>query len=186
MRVQFSYDREELVDATLRGLRRSKTFRSVGLQGMIFGTVFCLLGIYVVFIVLLQNPYLAVITAVVSTLANVALFPTIHDNGARRRLRKFAKEQFGEQNSFTCEVELTPQEVRITQDRNQAVIEWKQLEEVVVTADSVDIFSKLGGIVVRDRAFDSPAKKEAFIELARNYLAASRNSTNEEIRSNDA
>lgn len=186
MRVQFSYDQEEMVDATMRVLRRSKTFRSVGWQGMIFATLFCLLGIYVVFMVLLQNPYLAVITAVVSTLTNVVLLRSFHEHGAKKRLRKFFREQFGEQNSFTCDVELTPQEVRITQDRNQAVYEWTSVEEIVVTADSVDIFAKLGGIVVRDRAFESPDAREAFIAFARNYLATSHNSTNEEIRSHDA
>jgi Flp pilus assembly protein TadB len=99
MRVQFSYDQEEMVDATIRFLRRSKTFRSVGWQGMIFATLFCLLGIYVVFMVVLQNPYLAVITAVVSTLTNVVLLRTLHERGAEKRLRKFFREQYGEQNS---------------------------------------------------------------------------------------
>jgi hypothetical protein len=185
MRVQFTYDQEDIVDTTFRVLRRSKTFRALRWQGIILPMLICV-GIPVVFFIVLKNPYLAVITAVVSLLTVIALYPSIHDQTIKKRLRKFSKEQFGDRNSFTCEVELTPDVVRFVGDHFQTEYEWTSVDEIAVTEDSVDIFSRLGGMVVRNRAFESPEAREEFIALAGSYFAASRDSTNEEIRSNDA
>src|SRR5688572_7593420 len=101
MRVQFSYDQEEMVDASIRFLRRSKTIRSARWRAMIFINLLCWGLAYVVFILLLKNPYLAVMTIIVSTLLGFVMYPSLHEHEIRKRLRKLYKEQYGEQNSFT-------------------------------------------------------------------------------------
>src|SRR5215210_4068592 len=134
MRVQFTYDQEDIVDATFRVLRRSKTFRTLRWQGIILPMLICL-GIPFVFFIVLKNPYLAVITAVVSPLTVIALYPGFHEHTVKKRLRKFSKEQFGDRDSFTCEVELTPDVVRFVGDHFQTEYEWKSVDEIVVTKD---------------------------------------------------
>jgi hypothetical protein len=186
MRVQFTYDKEDMVDANLRFLRRSKTIKSARWQGMLFTALLCWGLFYVVFMLLLKNPYLFVITAVVMGVAIIALYPLTYENGIRKRLRKLFDEQLADQNTFTCEVELTPEEVRITQDRSRNVYDWKSVGDIVVTNDSVDLFLPMGDLVIRNRAFASSGAREEFIDLARSYLAASRSKTDGPIRSNDA
>ena len=114
------------------------------------------------------------------------LWRKIHERAIEKRLRRLYQESFGDKNSFHCEVELTPDEIRIRGDHTQTVYEWKLVEEVVATHDSVDIFTRSGGVVVRNRAFQSLSDRDEFVALAQTYLAGGRSegSDNESIRPN--
>ena len=49
--------------------------------------------------------------------------------------------------------------------------EWTSVEEIVVTDDSVDFFTRNWcGLVVRKRAFQSLTEQWQFVELAKQYL----------------
>jgi hypothetical protein len=52
----------------------------------------------------------------------------------------------------------------------QTITDWRTVEDVVPTSDSVDIFAKEGGCIVRNRAFGSPESRQEFIDLARDYM----------------
>lgn len=179
MRVKFTYSQEDSVDSNLRFLRRSKTFNSSRWQATIFLILFFWLAIYVIFIAFLHNPYLAAIEAVVITVTIAALYPTLHEHATRKRLRRFLKESYGDRNDFQCEVELTAHEIRISQDNTRSLYEWKSVEEIVVSADRVEIFRRAGLVVVRNRAFSSTEERERFIELARRYLRDARSGENQ-------
>ena len=180
MRVEFTYNQKDLIDVNMRILRRSKTVLRGRRQAAIFLIIFFWLAIYVVFISWLGNPYLAVMMLVVSTLTVIALHPISHKHALEKRLRSLCKESYGDRDSFQCEVELTPVEVRIRDENTQTVYEWKSIEEVVLTEDSVDLFTRAGGgVVVRNRAFESPAKRADFIALAQQYLAARHGDTDQ-------
>ncbi|HEY0350182.1 MAG TPA: YcxB family protein [Pyrinomonadaceae bacterium] len=170
MRVQFNYEQKDMVDAALRFLRRSKAVRSWRWKGTILITLFYWLVIYVIFVSFLHNPYLAVIEAVLVAVMVAALYPRWHERATEKRLRRFYKESYGDINIFHCEVELTPQEIRIDGDNTRTVYEWKLVDEIVSTDDSVDIFTRRGGVIVRNRAFESPEERQRFIELARECL----------------
>ena len=76
---------------------------------------------------------------------------------------------------YVCEVELRPEGLWLRQMDKQTIYEWKSLEAVEETADSVDIFSRDGGgAVVRNRAFSSETDRSKFIELLRSGLSESR------------
>ena len=174
MQVKFAYNQADAVDASLRFLRRSKMFYSGRWQATIFLTLFFWLVIYIIFISFLHNPYLAVIEAVGVAVVIAALYPTRHEQATKKRLRRFYKDSFGNRDNFQCEVELTPHEIRIEGDNTRMVYEWKLVEEIVSTEDSVDIFTPSGGVIVRNRAFRSLEQRERFIELAREYLRNAR------------
>ena len=179
MRVKFTYSQEDSVDASLRFLRRSKTFHSGRWQATIFLTLFFWLAIYIIFISFLHNPYLAVIEAVGVAVVIAALYPTRHEQATKKRLRRFYKESYGDRNNFQCEVELTPQEIRIDCDNTRTVYEWKLVDEIVSTKDSVDIFTRSGGVIVRNRAFASPGERQHFIDMAREYSGGARSRENQ-------
>src|SRR2546427_5110408 len=125
MRVQFNYDQKDMVDAALRFLRRSKAVRSWRRKGTIFLTLFYWVVIYLIFVSFLHNPYLAVIEAVGVAVMVAALYPRWHERATEKRLRRLNKESYGDRNNFHCEVELTPQEIRINGDNTRTVYEWK-------------------------------------------------------------
>jgi hypothetical protein len=179
MHVHFTYTQEDAIDANLRFLRRSKTLRSGLWNQIIFLILFSWLLLYVIFISFLKNPYLAVISGVVAALACVALFPALHEREIKKRLRSFIKEQYGEKNAFLCDVELTPQEVRVVGEDCQRAYEWKLVEEIVVMENSVDIFARTGAVIVRNRAFELASQREEFVSMARRYLAAAQKMKNE-------
>src|SRR5256885_11111670 len=163
-----------MVDAALRFLRRSKAARSWRWKGTIFLTLFYWLVIYVIFVSFLHNPYLAAIEAVGVAAIVAALYPGWYERATKKRLRRFYKESYGDRNNFQCEVELIPHEIRIDCDNTRTVYEWKLVDEIVSTEDSVDIFTRSGGVIVRNRAFSSPEERERFIELAREYMSNAR------------
>jgi hypothetical protein len=171
MKVQFTYSQEDLVDASLRFLRRSKTIKRGQWRGMLFTTLFYWLAIYVLFISLLKNPYLAIIEAAGLTALNIALYPTWHERAIKKRLRRFVKEHYGDKNDFTCEVELTPNEVLVKQDNSQTIYPWTSVKEVQPTHDSIDVFAKAGGVIIRNRAFESADQRQRLLESIQDYVA---------------
>lgn len=171
MRVQFTYNQRDLIDANMRRLRRSKTFRSGRWQNTTFLIIFFWLATYVVFVSLLGNPYLAGLMFLFIAVLMIGFYPVFRDRAAEKRLRRFVRESYGDRDAFLCEVELTPLGVRIHNENSDSFFEWKLVEEIEATADSVDIFARIGGVVVRNRAFESNNTREEFIALARGYLA---------------
>ena len=179
MKVQFTYSQEDMVDSTLRFLRRSKTFRSARWKQVVFMTLVCWLGLYVVFISFLGNPYLAVITGVVTAVSNAALSPFFIERATGKRLRKLLKESYGDKNNFRCEVELSSEEIRIQGENTKTVYNWDLVQEIIPTENSVDIFTRSGGVVVRNRAFESVTARDEFVTLARAYFAAAHSGNDE-------
>ena len=114
------------------------------------------------------------ISGMVAALIVVITDPWTYKYELRKNLRKVAKERYGEENEFVCEVELLPEGLKTrgeTSGENiQGTTGWETIEEVVSTDDSVDIFGRKGGVIVRNRAFSSAEERARFIELAREYM----------------
>jgi len=105
----------------------------------------------------------------------VILAGIFYESSLKNRLRKIVRESHGDKNAFVCEVELTPESLVTRGDNTRTVTEWKDVEEIVVTNDTIDIFAKHhGGVIVRNRAFKSESERQQFIDLARSYFEASR------------
>jgi hypothetical protein len=172
MKVQFSYTQEEIVDASMRFLARSKTIRSARWQallwtaGLTWGLIFALFGAS------LKAGLIGLLAASISAL----IYPGMHRRSVQKRLRKLCKEKFGDTPSFICEVELTPAGIWTQSQNTQTTSEWKNVEEISVTEDSVDIFTRQGGggVVVRNRAFKSADERRGFIEMAQQFAAQAR------------
>jgi hypothetical protein len=171
MQVQFSYTQEDMVDASMRFLARSKTIRSTRWQGLLWTAGLAWLLVFGLFGASFKGALIGLLAASISAL----IYPGMHRRSVQRRLRKFCKEKFGDTTSFICEVELAPAGIRTQSQNTQSTSEWKNVEEIVVTEDSVDIFTRQGGgVVVRNRAFQSADERRAFIELAQNFVAEAR------------
>jgi hypothetical protein len=171
MRVQFDYTQEDMVDASMRFLSRSKTFRSTRWQGRLWTVILVWLLVFALFGASIKAGLIGLLAASISAL----IYPAIDRQSVRKRLRKFSREKFGDLNLFICEIELTPNGIWTQATNTQTTSELKDVEEILVTEDSVDIFARqAGGVIVRNRAFKSAEERQQFIDLARSYLESAR------------
>jgi YcxB-like protein len=174
MRVQFDASLDDLVDVTLRGLSRSRSFspyRSAdNLGGGIFGGLFAGVGVYWVAHDKPQEIRLAI--AGIASVAALILFPILRLWLIRRRIRRYCREKLGSDLPFAVQVELSPKGIDTKQKTGQVIYEWKQVESIRETPDSIDIYARHGGIVmVKKRAFSSTEEMQRFVEEAKSYLA---------------
>jgi hypothetical protein len=167
MKVSFKYSQEDLVDATVRFYARSKSLQGIRRRQLFWSAVL----LVALVILLLKFSVMLMVTAAVAALIIISFNPYLYDRGHRKNLRAFYKEKLGDENEFTCEVELLPEGMRTSGEDHLALVKWQDIEEIVPTSDSVDIFGrKGGGCIVRNRAFASAEERQLFIETATAYL----------------
>ncbi len=168
MRVQFEVTQEDMVDVSRRFLARSEVAKSWRWQGLASTAFFAWLLVFAFFF---ATPLKGTLIGLAAAAVSALIYPTLHKRAVNKRLRKLHHEKLGDTNSFICEVELTPNGVWTRLMNQQITYEWESIKEIVVTEDSVDIIGQHdGGVVVRNRAFESLEHREQFIDLARSYL----------------
>lgn len=166
MRVQFNHTQEDFVDATMRFSARSKSLRLMRRKR----TAWLALLAWLLVFVITGYSIKGAICGLVAALIVVITDPPVYNYELRKNLRKVAKERYGEENEFSCEVELLPEGLKTSGQNFQCTTEWETIDEIVATKDSVDIFSRKTGVIVRNRAFRSAEERARFIELAREYM----------------
>src|SRR6266849_699355 len=166
MHVKFTYSQEDLVDASMRFMARSKALRSARRKRSAWWAVF----VGLVIVALFRFSIMGALAGMFVALVALAIDPFTHAYQVRRNLRKIFKEQYGEENEFICEVELLPDGLKTSGENSQCRTEWETIEEIVSTDNSVDIYGRKGGVIVRNRAFSSAEERQCFIELAREYM----------------
>ena len=94
----------------------------------------------------------------------IIFYPRFARHQQRKSTRKWIRECYGDENEFVCAVEMLPEGLRTRTANVESMVPWKTLEEIVTTSDSVDIFTRRGGVVIRNRAFTSDEEKQRFVE----------------------
>lgn len=172
MRVQFEYNQDDIVDASKRFLARSKALHAWQRQDLVW---FAIIVGGATFAVLSRSPMAAVLGGLIAAIFCVVLAKVFYQSWLEKRLQKLVRESHGDKNLFVCEVELTLDGLLTRGDNTRTVTEWKDVEEIAVTDDTIDIFAKHhGGVIVRNRAFKSDTERQQFIDLARSYFESSR------------
>lgn len=167
MRVKFTYNQEDLVDATVRFSARSKSVRALRNKRRLWGALLMWVIVWVLFRFSTVGALIGVGAGIVVLLVDLLWY----DRQYRRNLRKLFRETYGDENDFVCEVELTPEGLKTRGKDCQHNTGWEVIEEVISTDDSVDIFGRQGKcVIVRNRAFSSVEEQQRFIELAREYM----------------
>jgi hypothetical protein len=171
MRVSFKYSQEDIVDATVRFSRRSRAIQRVRRRHTFWSAV----GLASLAILILKASVLGIIVGAVAALIVIIINPYLSDRRYRKTLREFYKEKLGVEDEFMCEVDLLPDGLNTGGHDCWSTTKWSDIEDIVLTSDSVDIFGrKGGGCIVRNRAFNSAEERQKFIELAREYMTRSR------------
>ena len=170
MYVEFEYTKEDLVDVAKRCLKRRNPKKADEWKASLY------LGVSVaviLFFVLKTTPLTGVVTGLIAA-SVILLYQRWLRSSLENRMRQIADELMAAPGPYVCEVELRPEGLWLRQMDKQTIYEWKSLEAIEETADSVDIFSRDGGgVVVRNRAFSSETDRSRFIEMVRSGLSES-------------
>ncbi len=169
MKVRFEFTHEDLIDSAERSLSRSRAIRSMRWRSRLTTGLLCGL---IVYFMLEGTAETKLLWAAAVALLVVAIHPLLLASARKRNLLKVFRERFAGQGPFVCEVELTPSGVVTNQVGTQSVRPWAQIAEVNDAPDSVEIVSREGLIVVRNRAFRTAEERLQFLETARGYTSA--------------
>jgi hypothetical protein len=171
MRVKFEFTPEDQIDASKRFLARSKVISFWRWKGLGYTALLTWLLVFSFFTYFYEKPQVGALLGIVAVGLSALMYPSSHERAVGKRLRKLLQEQFGNADGFLCEVELTSDGVSVRQMKRQVMYEWASVAEIQETKDSINIFTRDGGgVIVRDRAFSTPAEKREFLELARASL----------------
>lgn len=168
MRVQFDYTQDDIVDATKRFLARSKSVRRWRWQGRLTLAGFAWVATFAFFF---RTPAIGVWVGLVIAALCAVLYPVFYESSLERRVRRIVMENHGDANTFVCEVELAPEGLSVSAHNMRNATDWTEVKEILMTADSIDIFTTTGGgVIVRQRAFSSADEQQEFVDLAQNYM----------------
>ena len=100
-----------------------------------------------------------------------------YDSSAEKRIRQYLVERLHGSTTLRCEVELRSSGLWFRQDDVEYLYRWMDVTAVEDTPISVDISAKDTVLVVRNRAFSSPAEREGFLGQARRLASTAMSGT---------
>jgi hypothetical protein len=166
MRVQFTHSREDIVDASMRFYARSNVVSAMRRNHAVSVALVAGFIVFVLFGFSGKGLIGGMIVAVVCIIVD----PWYYRYEQRKSIRKLLRERYGDEHEFVCTVEVLPEGLKTSTVNIESVVPWETLEEIVTTRDSVDIFSRRGGVIVRNRAFSSTEERQRFVELVRESM----------------
>jgi hypothetical protein len=168
MRVKFEFTEDELLDVYRRSLKRSPTIGSSQRKDRVwFSIIAGCLGFLL--LAMAKGQTVGLIVGALSGLIAALLHPVIYRRVTEKRLRKLVREQHDCKEPRFCEVELTPAGVWSRHAKTQIVHEWGSIESIDLTENGIEIITKGGGLMIRNRAFKSDAERQQFLQLANSY-----------------
>ncbi|MDT5120926.1 MAG: hypothetical protein QOC96_408 [Acidobacteriota bacterium] len=184
MRIKFESSREDHIYAYERMVARSNAARAWRRQAAIGTAVLTglILGIFVgIFIFIITGGSIAasLLYAAIIALPSAIIALAFHPNIIKRRLEIYYREKFGERTSFPVEIELTETGICTRQLDAQIIFEWPNIEDIKETEDRLEIYTRGGGgVFIKKNDFSSKDEYHQFMNVAQQYLNASRTSSN--------
>lgn len=182
MQIEFEATIDELVDLHVRATGRSRVARSWLRQGaaltalhsgLFWGSI-----VLIVTYTIWQFP-IALILALITAGISAAVSWLVYRDRIRQRYYNYFREQFGNRDTFTFELELSEAGIWTRQFGIQNMFEWPNVEELAITEDAIEFYMYGGSAVsARKRAFASSVQQQEFIDAARQHLNVSRTSSN--------
>jgi hypothetical protein len=170
MKVQFEFSAADLADVAQRTAERSKVIRDSRWHAAASWSALLSLLLFLV----LDGGF--VVRALFATLFGLVVFLFYFRRGRaspNETYLKYYREQLGGDGPFLCVVEIRPDGVLTKQGGAELRHPWSTVKDIVETSDGLEFVWHAGGLlVVRDRAFQTPESRSAFLQTARNLRAA--------------
>ncbi|MBW8907136.1 MAG: hypothetical protein JF611_15995, partial [Betaproteobacteria bacterium] len=93
-----------------------------------------------------------------------SLYPAGMASARRSRLRQFMRERFGSDGPYTCEVEISPAGLQVSQAGTRSIREWRTIVSIEDVTAGIEFTS--------NRAFASAADRAEFLRAARSYATS--------------
>lgn len=175
-RFGFDATLDEAVDANMRFLRHSATYRRLRTRYQwVIGV--CAAGGVVVG-VLRGHQLPSTVVLVIASCAAVGvgaasgvLYGRYHDWHVRRRYRRLVSEMYSGANVIRCDFELTEDGLSGKSVHSETSFPWSRLTRVADVPGSIELWFDPGLVVIRNRAFQSQEERRAFLDTARQHLA---------------
>jgi hypothetical protein len=172
MKVRFEFTIDDLIDVGERSLSVSRVVTKLRRTAVVVWTV---LGGVVAFAILPVSAGWRLVFALTVAGAVALVYPGHRKNEVKKQLRNYWRERLAGDGPFVCEVEVDGTGITTEQLGARSSVPWATVTSIVETADSVDISTEKGGlVVVRNRAFPSAEEKRRFIEFGYAHLVPPR------------
>ena len=166
--VQFDATFDELIDIQLRVLSGSLAVSSWRRVSRIAtAAVTALIMFLLIQLFPRATSTAGLLGAGAAGLISYAMYPIDHKRMLRRRLGKLLNEQFGNIQSIRCEIELRRERLVVRQTGVEIAHSWSSIRGIRDTPDGVEFKLPAGLLMVRSRAFATPAEREQFLSQAR-------------------
>ena len=168
VRAEFDATLEELADVGVRLNERSRVSRSSRRQAIVLAGLIGGAAAYVVLDVIFSVPPAARVILSAAVGCVVAFFSAQrHDGIVRQRYRKYCAERLGDRTSAHCEIEPRTEGLYVRQDQLDMTFSWEGIETIEDGTEDLVFTFRQGLVVVRGRAFSTPAERTRFVTKAR-------------------
>jgi hypothetical protein len=165
LKVQFEFSAADLAEVASRASDRSRVVQGWRWQGRAAWAVLVSLLVYAV---TPGKPIGRAVIAVLVCLLLVVVIPRLRRASNRNsQMLRYYREQLGGDGPFVCEVEVSPAGLITRQLGAETTHPWSQVASATEVSGGIEfIYRPMGALLVRDRAFQTPAAREQFLALA--------------------
>ncbi len=172
MKVQFEFSTADLAEVANRTVNRSPLVHRWRLGNAATSAV--LAGVAALVVVpgdMINRVAMGLVIALSLFVVTMYLLPRPTLN---KRTQAFYRERLGGHGPFTCEVELTSAGVVSRQLGEELLHPWSHVASVAEVPGGVEfVFTPIGSLLVRDRAFPDHQVRADFVSLARSQVPVS-------------
>lgn len=174
-RVEFDSTPDEVVDANMRLVQHTGTYRKqrTSYQWLVGVSVAGGLAVAIA----RTNDVPSYGTLAVGACAALICGPALgilygryHDSWVRRNYRRLINEMYGGVETIHCEYELRDDALWSRSVHSEISFPWSRLTRVVDVPGSIELWFDPGLAVVRDRAFRNPEQRREFLDSVRRQL----------------
>lgn len=172
MKVQFEFSTADLAEVASRTVNRSPLVHRWRLRNTAATAV--LAGLLAFAIVPGDMAIRVVAGFVIALGLFVVTMYLLSRPRANMRTEAFYRERLGGDGPFTCEVELTSTGVVSRQLGQELQHPWSHVASVSEVPGGIEfVYTPIGSLLVRDRAFPDPQVRVDFVSLARSHIPES-------------
>lgn len=170
MKIQYSTNLDELVDATERFTNYSREAKKWMRNEFVLSQIFFAVGLLLLGFLMnaWRNFYFLVGFMSVACLSFYWIYKLIRSRVIKKRLKNFWNEQAGDQISAICEFEVNDEGFIYRFLDAESKYPWSRVTQIHENADDIDILIQgLGIIVLRNHYFESMQQKNELLNFVK-------------------
>jgi len=176
-RVEFDATLDDFVDANLRMVKATTTYRQ-GRRGNAWSFAVVAAGTLAMAVLrghevpTYSRIGVAALLSLAGGLVSVSFGAQFYDSYVNGHYRQMLRELFGTANAVRCEFEIRDDVLWSRTPQSEVSFPWSRLTRVEDLPDAIELWFSPGLAVVRARAFETRQHREAFLAAVRKHLGS--------------